>query len=445
MISRLKSKLGMIKKDATLREVAQGVFVTFGLKVLGAALTFGFNVLVARLLGVEGAGLYFMAFSITVIGSVVGRLGLNNALVRFIASHAAKNQWIEVNGVHDLGLKMAFAASFLLSISMFLFADWAASNVFQEADLADPLRWMSLAILPYSLVVLNASSLKGIKKFRDAMFVDGVGVPFIAILIVVPLAQMAGVVGVAWSYLVAMTIVAIIGIRAWNRSSQKAEQKDSVKYPAKALWESCKPLMAVSLMSAAIIPWSPIFLLGIWKGADEVGLYGAATRLAMLVSFVLIAANSVLSSKFAELYAKGELEAMASLARRAAAILSILVSPVFVLLVFYNEEMMTLYGAEFAAGGSMLAILLLGQGVNVLTGSVNSILMMTGNEKAVKNIAIVSGGLQIAFLLVLIPLWGGIGAAIATSTTIVVMNAAAAIAIRKRLGILTVPFICRKC
>ena len=47
--------------------------------------------------------------------------------------------------------------------------------------------------------------------------------------------------------------------------------------------------------------------------------------------------------------------------------------------------MMSLFGPEFRAGGPVLTILAAGQYVNVLTGSVGYLLMMTGNERLVRN------------------------------------------------------------
>ncbi|MBU1615458.1 hypothetical protein KJ693_09145 [bacterium] len=44
--------------DLHMQEVVHGVSIAFVLKVLGAR--FGFNVLLARMLGAEGAGIYFV-------------------------------------------------------------------------------------------------------------------------------------------------------------------------------------------------------------------------------------------------------------------------------------------------------------------------------------------------------------------------------------------------
>jgi len=45
------------KADTHMKEVIQGASVSFSLKLIGAGLSFAFNLLVARMLGAEGAGI----------------------------------------------------------------------------------------------------------------------------------------------------------------------------------------------------------------------------------------------------------------------------------------------------------------------------------------------------------------------------------------------------
>ena len=59
MIQRIKNKVKVLRTDPHMQEVARGTMLAFALKIVGSSLAFGFNVAVARLLGAEGAGLYF--------------------------------------------------------------------------------------------------------------------------------------------------------------------------------------------------------------------------------------------------------------------------------------------------------------------------------------------------------------------------------------------------
>jgi O-antigen/teichoic acid export membrane protein len=425
--------------DGHMREVVSGAAAAFVLKTAGAGLSLAFNIAVARLLGTAGAGLFFLALSITTIGSVIGRVGLDNTLLRFVAAHGALGEWGKVKGVHALGVKLAATVSGAVTLICFLFAPVLATAVFRKPDLAAPLRWMSLSILPFALVNLHAESLKGLKRISAAMLVQGIGVPLAGLALIVPLAGAAGAAGASVAYAAAAGLTALAGAWAWRRVS--VEHDDAPSFPFRDLWESCKPLLFVSVMNRAILPWSPLFLLGIWADSREVGIFGAATRVAMVVSFTLATVNSVLVPKFAELYATGDREALGRTARRSAQMITLLASPVFLVMLFGGSRVMSVFGADFAEGAPVLAVLALGQLVNTLTGSVNHVLIVTGNEVIVRNTVVLATVAQVGICALLIPLAGVTGAAVAAAVTTAGINLAAALMVWKRLGIMTIPFL----
>ena len=89
-----------------MQEVVNGASVAFVIKVIGAGLSFGFNVLLARMLGADGAGIYFLALTVTTIATVFGRMGLDNALLRFTAANAAVGDWGAVKGIYRKGMML---------------------------------------------------------------------------------------------------------------------------------------------------------------------------------------------------------------------------------------------------------------------------------------------------------------------------------------------------
>ncbi|HNB00522.1 MAG TPA: oligosaccharide flippase family protein, partial [Nitrosomonas sp.] len=145
MLKRIKSELNQAKTDKHMIEVARGTILAFILKVIGAGLAFAFNVAIARLLGAEGAGLFFLALSVTAVGSVLGRVGLDNTLLRFIATHTAKGEISLVKGVYSLGMRLAITVSCALSLLGFLLSPWIAIEIFNKPALTESLQWMSLA------------------------------------------------------------------------------------------------------------------------------------------------------------------------------------------------------------------------------------------------------------------------------------------------------------
>jgi O-antigen/teichoic acid export membrane protein len=88
-----------------------------------------------------------------------------------------------------------------------------------------------------------------------------------------------------------------------------------------------------------------------------------------------------------------------------------------------------------------LVILCVGQLVNASMGSVASVLNMTGHERETTKSVLVGAFVNVTLNLALVPVWGMIGAAIATACTLVVWNVIMWHKARTLVGIETSPFV----
>lgn len=420
-----------------MKEVIHGAANAFLLKAVGALLAFVLNIAIARMLGAEGTGVYLLALSVGVIGSVIGRVGLDGTLLRFISSHATKKEWNQLYSVQQQGFKLALTASFAVTVIVFLTSSFIAEYILGKPELEWPIRWMSLSIIPFALLNLEAQSFKGLKKITIAMMVQGILVPLFMLLSIYFLASMYQVLGVVVSYTFATFITATYGAWRWWGVVKKWRGETVVEFST--IWESCRELYVVAIINMAIIPWAPIFILGIWLATSDVGVYGAAMRITMLLNFFLVAVNNVVAPKFSELYTMGEIDKLTMVSKKTALLILLMASPVMVILVTGSEYVMALYGEEFREGADILAIMTIGAFVNVACGSVNILLIMSGNEKDVKKTMLFSVFIMIALLITLVPVMGLIGGAIAYSVTIIVRNLVATWYVKKRLGFVPLP------
>lgn len=439
MIQRIKSKARELREDPHIREVSYGTLLAFILRILGSGLAFAFNVAVARMLGVEGAGLYFLALSITTTCAVLSSVGLNNALLSFVAAHAAHKEWGKVKGVHAAGMRVATIASGILTLAGFICSPWVSDVIFHKPLLAEALRWMSLSILPFTLLNLHAQSLKGLKHIRRAMLVQSIGVPLVSLALIWPLARFAGLSGVAWTYLAATALVGLLAYWSWCRALD-VHDAPPVHFSSRELRVICMPFFIISMTADTIFPFAPVLLLGMWSSSEEVGVFGAANRIAMLVSLLLVTANNVIAPKFSELYAQGDIEALGRTARRFGLIIALLASPIFLLLIFNGRWVMALFGSGFEQGALILSILAAGQMVNLMAGSSGYLLMMTGNERVFQRLIVWSAFLLLVLSVILVPLMGSIGAALAATCALICMNVASVWFVRKIIGIQMIPF-----
>jgi O-antigen/teichoic acid export membrane protein len=74
-----------------------------------------------------------------------------------------------------------------------------------------------------------------------------------------------------------------------------------------------------------------------------------------------------------------------------------------------------------------------GHGVNVLTGPVGMVLVMTGHEKIMRNNVLAAGAVNIGLNLILVPKLGALGAAVATAVSLALVNGLSLVQVRRHV------------
>ena len=278
-----------------MREIVRGASIAFMVRLLGGGLAFGFNVLVARILSPENTGVFFLAFAIITIANTIGRLGLDNALVRFIAAGAAIKDWRAVKGVCTKGIRFSALVSSGITLICLAGAPFISCQLFAKPELAEPLRWMSLSILPMTLFFLYSEMLKGFKLIFQSQLVASVILPAISILGLWFFGSRFGIMAAVWAHNLAAFAAILLGIIFWYRATRHLDCLGG-HFEIRRLLDSSMPLLWVNIMNV-MMTWLPIFLLGLWCNSAGVGFYSVANRVSILIALLLIAINSICAPK----------------------------------------------------------------------------------------------------------------------------------------------------
>jgi O-antigen/teichoic acid export membrane protein len=434
--------VGVIRKlffseNLQMQEILSSVSAAFVLRVVGAGASFGVNIMIARLLGADGSGIYYLAVTITGIAKVISRLGLDNTLLRFTATYAAKEEWGNVRDVYRKGLLLAGSVATVAAIIIFIAAGWVAETVFTNYHLADPLRIMACSIPSVALISLYTYLLKGLEEIRYAMLLQGFGVPVLTIPLLFLLVPGWEVEGAALSYLVASATTLAVGHFLWWSSTPRLSEYEGSVSLARIL-RSSLPLLWVTSMHR-VIRWTDTLLLGVWMTSSAVGIYEAAIKTSMVTNLVLAAVNSVASPKYAAMYSDGDKEGLQRLVQGVTVLLFLLVIPI--VLVFFSVPgyVMKIFGPEFVEGKQILVILTVGEFVAGVLGTTTYLLIMSGREITIRNLTTVAAAANLILNALLIPAFEVVGAAIATTVSNVILNAGAAYLAHREVGVSIIP------
>lgn len=420
-----------------VEELLHGSAVAGFFRVLGAGASFLFTLVVARVLGASDAGQFFLAFTIVTVTATVGRFGLDNAVLRFVAAHSSLKDW---GGVRDLYIKsliIILAGSGVISIVLFLAAPILADRVFGKEGLAPLLLAMGAAVIPISLLVLHGLALQGAGRIKSALFGQMVAPFAFAIAIMAFLPKSYGPTGAVLAYVFGVAVGLMFCLRQWY-GLMRAVSGTSAVFQNAILMRTGGRLLSISILQMTIV-WSPTLMLGVWGSAGDVGVYSAAFRVSLLVSFVVSAVNIIAAPKFASLFARGDLRSLERVARTSATVGLCVSGPILLGVLMAPGWVMGLFGPEFRIGSALLVIMAIGEFVNAATGSVGYLLLMTGNERSYNANLAFSATFCVMLCLVLVPRFGAMGAAISTCMAGIVANLLSTYFASARLGINTLP------
>jgi O-antigen/teichoic acid export membrane protein len=421
-----------------MSEVVRSAAGSFGLKVSGVALAFLTSVMLARILGSEGYGLYAWVMAWAGLLTVPALLGLDRLMVREAAARGAVGEWGEVRGILRWSFRVVAGFSILLAAA-------AASVVWFVWSPEDPevrtVFVLVLASLPFVvLTFLGQAAMRGLRHVVAGQVADTLVRPGLFVLLVgggfLFLGRSLDPADAALLYLVASAL----GLgTAWVMLRRRipATVKEARPRYRPGFWLGAAMPMLLVAGLAVINSRTDTIMLGAIRGTEPAGVYFVATRAAELIAFLLFAFNMPLAPAVAALHASGDREGLQRLVTKTARFVVLGALPVAVGMVVFGRTILGWFGPAFPEGHTALAILCVGQVVNAAAGSVGLILNMTGFQKDAAIGVGISAVLNIVLNSVLIPLMGINGAAIATTVSLVVWNVILGVMVHRRLGVHT--------
>ncbi len=438
-MNTIQSMLCLFQGHSLRAQLLRGGMGSISIKIINTLLVFLLSVLLARLLGPEGYGVYAFTLSILMLVSIPIQAGLPTLVVRETAKAFGNKDWPLVFGVSRWAVRLIYV------FSLFLFAIIAVILWAGQGWIGPPYEDVFLAgmfFIPLvAMIMTQSAAVRGLGRVCLGQLSDSVLRPvFFLILLLATLWLAPSIVfkpHQAMQLQIISTFIALCistGV-LWRLRAKEQKDINVVRQESAAWFRAVFPLMLVAGFQL-INAYADIILLGLIRTDEEVGVYRVAVQMGNLVMFGLVAVNQVLHPHFAELYSNGDKERLQRLVTSSAKIIFGFAIPPALLFVFAGEVILKVFfGEEYMSGSVALGILTIGQLANAAFGSVGALLNMTGHEKDTVRGMMIAAVVNILLNIFLIPMFGISGAASATAISYFVWNAVLRYYVRKRLGI----------
>jgi len=184
-----------------------------------------------------------------------------------------------------------------------------------------------------------------------------------------------------------------------------------------------------------VIAQADTLLVGYFLGTTAACLYAVARRISKLLPLGLTAINLSLGPMISSLHEEGRQEQFQQTVRMAAGAIVLIATPITLGIIIFSDRVLGLFGTEFIQVRPALIVLVIGHFVAAASGSTGLLLVMTGHPGKVATVTGVSAVVGLLLHVVLIPRFGIVGAAAATTATIALWNLVLIFLVKRELGI----------
>lgn len=392
--------------------------------VLSLMITFLPHLVLIRYLSTEAFGHLAYALSLVAIGKTYA-LGFNEAMSRFVPIYHAGRELAKALGT----IVIVFAVTILISAVLIMTFVIASHPIlmFLTKGKESP----GLLLILMFLVPLEATDLLIINLFacfarvREVFWGRYIIPPGLRALVIgMVVFSHADLRFLAFGY-VAVEVIIIVTFGALlvcELGRQDLREVRSIQFPIQEIFGFTVPIMAsniVGMVGASI----PVLLLGYFHSMSTVAFYRVVLPAATLTTMIPSNFMPLYVPSASRLFAKGDISGINHLFWETSMWMTVLAFPMFLATSCFAQPLTRfLYGARYAPSAPILALLSLGYFFHVLFALNGVTLKVLGKIRLMVALNIVTPIIIVVFNLLLIPHYGAMGAAVATSAGLIVQN-----------------------
>jgi O-antigen/teichoic acid export membrane protein len=400
-----------------------------GLNVIGLVIaviaTFGSQIVLTRVLGPGPYGVVYLTTQVAFVGAAFTRFGMDMAAVREVAIAAGAGEVARARGIVTRAAAIAAGVSALAALGVFALAGVVAGSGGIPASAEGAFRAAALGLPFVALSQVYLGGTRGLKRMQPTLLIYWAGQPLAWIaLILVGFAVSRSAATGTLAYSASWILATAAAVLVWRRETAGFGTAPVPPGETRALLRYGAPRAPAALF-AQLLFVADLFVLARYAARPaDIGVYAAASRVSLLIVVFLTSVSLVFSPFVADLHARGERARLASLFQLVTRATFALTVPLVLVLLVLPGPVLRLFGAGFASDQARhaLVVLIAGQTVNVMVGSVGFVLVMVGRTGWDAMVYTASIALDLALAFWLVPRHGLIGAAAAQAVTLALSN-----------------------
>ena len=397
------------------KKFAFDVSWVFASSIIVLLLHFFQKPIMARFLGPDGLGLFSMAMMIIGIIELIAVFGIDGALTKFVAEHKERKE--KLYSLVSSALITILIVGIIVALALFIFSNTIAS-VFNMPSLSLLLKIYAF-VFPLSLAHgIIVSYLTGLREMRYYAFIivlqASLALAFILAFLIIGLGVEGAMLGTVFAIFVTVSVAMVI-VKRFVHFTVLDYKKNT-----KVLASFGSRLVGASMINQ-IYYNIDILMIGYFLTSTDVGYYAVAISLSRFFWLVPRAMATIAYPAISEYWTAGNHQAISKLVDKTTKYCACILMFAGMSVIFFAKDIITfLFTPEFLPAVLPLIILTIGTVTSGILRPIGVIFASTGKVNLVLIISAIGAVGNVLLNIALIPTYGIIGAAIATTTSYVI-------------------------
>lgn len=426
--------------NATDEAGARGILGRASIVAAGTAyqqgISFLSGLIIARVIGAADYGIFSLARNLVDVTSIVTRLGLEIGLQRYFGeTHAARDRASRIVVLRRVRL-LASGVALLPVVAVALGVGGVLeASVYPYSGFAEILLGLALALPFLTDIAVLGGAYRGILKLSPSVMAESVLLPTIRLAVIVTL-FVAG--WRLWAVVAGTTLGSFLA-SAFLAMRARSDFRDGAPARPQSWIEALRVVRYSSVLAAGMFVGTltagmDMLTLGHFTTAQDLGQYSLVKMLLALMGVFSAAFTTGLGALVAERHFRGDIAGMVGVMSLSARWIALATAPIFAIFLFWGAQLTLLFGPSFATSQAVVGWLAASQFLFMIFGHSGWALSMTGRH--VLELKILSAGLVAAALLnwLAVPEFGQLGAAIATFTSVAIVNLVRVLFVWRSIG-----------
>jgi O-antigen/teichoic acid export membrane protein len=368
----------------------------------------------------EIVGQYDFVRSTLMILSGASLLGTNQAIIYYSGVLTSNKSFGSIKSIYFKMNFLILTACAVLYMPMLMIEKETINQIFNKQGAYELVNLSLRGLIFYSITMLNIDTIRALKHtviseaFRNLFRYT----PFFIFSVILYIIDQPEDLAVWFlnSFIVLFIISTIVVYSLFFKKDFPKTVHDH--FSSIDILRTSYP-MALSAISYFLMQSTDVLFISAYDTFESVAYYSIAVKLATVTALALISVNIVIAPKIASIYNDKNFSELKLILKKATRINVLISLPIIILLICFSEYILSMFGINYILAKNALWILLIAQFFNSITGPSALYLNMTGRQKKLNVILLISLIINVVLNIFLVPTFGMLGAAIATTTSFV--------------------------